>query len=78
MFLQTVYLAGGASNDKCFDTYHGPSAFSEPETAAVSNYIKNNLDNVVYFNSQHSYSQLILLPWGYTTDPPENSFELVL
>ena len=30
---------GGSSNDKCFDTYHGPEAFSEPETSAVRDYI---------------------------------------
>ena len=30
---------GGSSADKCFDTYHGPSAFSEPETAAVRDFL---------------------------------------
>jgi len=68
---------GGASNDKCFDTYHGPEAFSEPETAAVRDFILGLNGSVKYFNNQHSYSQLILLPWGYTSDPPENSFELL-
>lgn len=71
-------IAGGASNDKCFDTYHGPTAFSEPETAAVRDFILGLNGTVKYFNNQHSYSQLILLPWGYTSDPPENSFELVM
>ena len=57
--------------------YHGPEAFSEPETAAVRDFILGLNGSVKYFNNQHSYSQLILLPWGYTSDPPENSFELV-
>ena len=30
---------GGASFDKCFDTYHGPEGFSEPETAAIRDFI---------------------------------------
>ena len=33
------FAEGGASNDKCFDTYHGPGAFSEPETAAIRDFI---------------------------------------
>jgi hypothetical protein len=33
------YSEGGSSNDKCTDTYHGPDAFSEPETAAVRDFI---------------------------------------
>lgn len=68
---------GGSSNDKCFDTYHGPTAFSEPETAAVRDFVLSLNGSIKYFNNQHSFSQLILLPWGYTSDPPENSFELL-
>ena len=34
-----IILEGGASFDKCFDTYHGPSGFSEPETAAIRDFI---------------------------------------
>ncbi len=30
----------GSSSDPCADTYHGPSAESEPETKAVSEYAK--------------------------------------
>ena len=71
------FLAGGTSNDKCFDTYHGLNAFSESETAAVRDFVLGLNGTVKYFNNQHSFSQLILLPWGFTSDPPENSFELV-
>ena len=34
-----ISAEGGSSNDKCFDTYHGPSGFSEPETAAIRDFI---------------------------------------
>lgn len=61
---------GGASGDKCFDTYRGPEAFSEPETAAIRDFILRQAGRVKYFNNMHSYSQLVLLSWGYTATPP--------
>jgi len=61
---------GGSSNDKCSDTYHGPSAFSEQENVNVRDFLNARKGKVVFFNSVHSYSQLILLPWGYTSSPP--------
>ena len=30
-----------------------------------------------YYNNMHSYSQLVLLSWGYTTDPPANYMQFV-
>jgi len=63
---------GGSSNDKCSDTYHGPEAFSEIENQNVRDFINTIKDKLIFFNSIHSYSQLILLPWGFTSDPPEN------
>jgi len=52
------------------DTYVGPHAFSEPETRAVRDLIARELfrDILTY----HSYSQLILYPWGYTSRPVIN------
>lgn len=66
---------GGSSNDKCFDTYHGPSGFSEPETAAIRDFILSQEGRIQYFNNMHSYSQFVLLSWGYTTQPPDNYME---
>jgi len=63
---------GGSSGDKCFDTYHGPEAFSEPETAAIRDFILGKNGSIKYYNNMHSYSQFVLMSWGYTTDPPEN------
>jgi len=63
---------GGSSFDKCFDTYHGPEAFSEPETQAVRDFILARNGSIKYYNNMHSYSQLVLLSWGYTTEPPPN------
>ncbi len=47
------------------DTYVGPRAFSEPEVRAVRDLVARQL--VGGLLTYHSYSQLILYPWGYTT-----------
>lgn len=49
------------------ETYVGPRAFSEPEVRAVRNLVARELFAGVL--TYHSYSQLILFPWGYTRDP---------
>ena len=36
----------------------------------------SNKDTVKFYNNVHSYSQLILLPFGYTAEPPANIDEL--
>jgi carboxypeptidase T len=45
-------------------TYVGPRAFSEPETRAVRDLIGRELFRGVI--TYHSYTQLILYPWGHT------------
>jgi len=63
----------GSSSDPNSDIYHGKSAFSEPETKAVSDFIKT-LKNVKMGIDFHSYSQLILRPYGWTTKlPPDEA-----
>jgi carboxypeptidase T len=49
------------------ETYVGPRAFSEPEVQAVRNMVARELFAGVL--TYHSYSQLILFPWGYTSKP---------
>jgi carboxypeptidase T len=48
-------------------TYVGPRAFSEPETRAVRDLVARQLFGGVL--TYHSYSQLVLYPWGYTSQP---------
>ncbi|GAB0095239.1 Zinc carboxypeptidase A 1 [Sergentomyia squamirostris] len=66
----------GASDNPCSDTYSGPSAFSEPETLAISNYITNLKDKIHLYLSFHSFSQLIIFPYGHTAEPVENHKDL--
>lgn len=52
------------------ETYIGPSAFSEPETAAFRNFVQG-LANPKALVTYHTYSELFLRPWSYSlADPP--------
>lgn len=61
----------GATPDPCDDEYCGPSAFSEPEVKALANYIVSQ-GNIMGYIDFHSYSQLFMSPWGWTTDLPKD------
>ena len=65
-------LPNGSSGDPCSGTYRGTAGFSEPETAALRDFIVAR-PNVRYVHDMHSYGQLLLYPWGYTGAlPPRN------
>jgi len=59
----------GSSSNPCDETYRGTAAFSEPETAAMRSFTLSR-PNIAVVQSYHSYSQLILSPWGYTNALP--------
>jgi hypothetical protein len=61
----------GTSHTPTSDTYCGTSAFSEPESKAVADYALANRP-IVGAIDYHSYSQLILRPYGWTTSLPSN------
>ena len=56
----------GSSGYTGDETYRGPSAGSEPETQAIMAFI--NAHDFVVRQSFHTYGELTLYPWGYTTD----------
>jgi hypothetical protein len=61
----------GASTSPSDPTYRGPNAFSEPETQVLSGFMAAHPEIRAYMD-YHSYSQLILWPFGYTSsEPPE-------
>lgn len=76
----------GASSSACSATYRGSSAASEPEVQAIQNYASSifpdqrgpNLSDPApadaegLFISLHSYSELVLFPWGWSTTPTPN------
>jgi len=57
----------GSSGDTFSDTYRGAAPFSEPETQAVRDFLQQNRPSALV--SYHSFSQLILYPWGHTNNP---------
>ncbi len=62
---------GGSSADPSSDTYKGTAPFSEIESTAVKNYVEANT-NITVLLSFHSFSKLILYPWGHKYAAIEN------
>ncbi|XP_027764410.1 carboxypeptidase A1-like [Empidonax traillii] len=65
----------GSSGDPCSDTFHGPFPHSEREVKAIVDFIRGH-GNVRSVISIHSYSQMLLFPYGYTTVPSPDHQEL--
>jgi carboxypeptidase T len=78
---------GGSSGNQCDLTYRGPSPASEPEVQAVQDFVRaefpDQRDDPIgagapitatgVFLDIHSYSQLVLWPWGFTYTPTANA-----
>lgn len=64
--------SSGASDDPCSNIYKGVGPFSEPEVQAVKAAVDAVIDepetDLSLYVSYHSFSQLILFPWCYTTN----------
>ncbi|XP_025084388.1 LOW QUALITY PROTEIN: carboxypeptidase B-like [Pomacea canaliculata] len=75
-----VQFGGVGSSSACSsETYHGQHAFSEQETLNIRHLVETHYNNLISYLSVHSYSQLLLKPWGYTTSAsvvPPNINEL--
>jgi len=67
---------GGSSNQPCSDTYMGPFIASEPENQNTQTFFKDLQSDVPIHGAidWHSYSQLILRPYGWTiNDSPDEA-----
>ncbi len=81
---------GDDSTNPCSETYQGPSAASEPEVAAIEDWLRaihpdqreDALDAPApddardVFISLHSYGEYIIVPWGFTDDTAPNDAKL--
>ncbi|XP_066506063.1 carboxypeptidase A1-like [Hoplias malabaricus] len=65
----------GSSNSPCSETYRGPYAHSEPEVKAIVDFVISH-GNLKAFVSIHSYSQMLLYPYGYIRTPCTDHAEL--
>lgn len=54
----------GSSDDICSETYRGPFAFSEPETAAIRDFVQkwNNIEIAINF---HASGNLFITPFNF-------------
>jgi murein tripeptide amidase MpaA len=83
--------SGGSSSSPCTQTYRGPSAASEPEEQALEALMQGlfndqrdeaddtnaaPLDTSGVMISLHSYSDLVLWPWGWTREDSPNFEQL--
>lgn len=82
---------GGSSGDQCSPVYRGPLAASETETTALEAYVRSifpdqrgpGLDDPAPPDASgvaldiHSFGELILTPWGFTTADAPNEDALV-
>lgn len=66
----------GASSNPCSETYRGKFANSEVEVKSIVDFVTSH-GNIKAFISIHSYSQLLLYPYGYTSVPAPDKEELV-
>jgi murein tripeptide amidase MpaA len=67
------YDDSGSSPTPASDVYRGAAPFSEPETGAVrSLFLRRDVRALV---SYHSYSQVILYPWGFADAATEKEAE---
>ncbi|XP_056307264.1 carboxypeptidase A1-like [Danio aesculapii] len=72
---ETGFGGPGSSSNPCSQTYHGPSIHSEPEVKAIVEFVKSH-GNLKAFLSIHSYSQMLLYPYGYTHTAAKDQAEL--
>ncbi|KAJ2945718.1 hypothetical protein O0L34_g559 [Tuta absoluta] len=68
----------GASANPCSEIFRGSRAFSEPESKAVSDFIKNSGRKFSGYLTYHSYGQYLLYPWGYDNAVPPDYERLQL
>ncbi|XP_007504383.2 carboxypeptidase A5 [Monodelphis domestica] len=72
---ETGFGGVGSSKNPCSETYHGPFPHSEPEVASVANFIQKH-KHFKALISIHSYSQMLLYPYGYRKEPTHDNEEL--
>ncbi|MCB1044035.1 MAG: hypothetical protein KDC35_13910 [Acidobacteria bacterium] len=82
---------GGSSSSACSETFHGPSAGSEPEAQALINHLSTTYpdlrppdlttpapdDTMGLYIDVHSYGGYVLSTWGFTPTPPPNAADIL-
>ncbi|XP_058616458.1 carboxypeptidase O [Onychostoma macrolepis] len=67
----------GISRNCCSEIYNGPTALSEPEAKAVTDFLGAHQNQLLCYLTIHSYGQLILVPYGHPNISAPNYDELM-
>lgn len=70
------WMEKGSSNDPCSEIYAGTKPFSEPESASLSNYLRSLKGKLQTYLAFHSYSQILLFPYGHSSEHVDNFDDL--
>lgn len=66
------WMESGSSDDPCKITYAGPEPFSEVETRNLKGVVESLGNCTKLYLTFHAFGPLILYPWGYNTDLPND------
>ena len=64
---------GGNSTNPSSSIYRGTAPFSEPESVAIEAFMSGH--SFTLTNSVHTYTEILLRPWGYLSGGPANGAE---
>ena len=70
---QFAYNNDGSGFEECAEDYRGPEAFSEPETAAMRDFLIDHPEVKVALNF-HAYGPLLIIPYNW--DPGHGNRQL--
>ena len=76
-FFPNLHLGPGTSNKPCSTVYQGTSAMSENEAQNVDRFLKSEKERLAGFLDVFNYSQMWMIPWGYTKENIKDYDELV-
>ena len=65
----------GSSPNPQSDTYRGPSAFSEPETRTIRDFVLAH--DFVLSQNYHTFSNLLIYPWAYNNQLADPSLAIL-
>lgn len=72
-----AFTAIGVSSNCCSNFYGGREPVSEPEAQAVTYFVGSQKEDFLCFLTIHSYSQMLLIPFGHPNFTADNYEELV-
>jgi len=70
-------VTNGASTDPCSKIFRGSHPFSEIEIVNVRDFLLKNKEQLKFYMNLGSYGEMVLMPWAYTDEEPDNIDQLI-